>query len=64
MRAVTTGVGQWPYKRKQLREAGVATQRLNSPRICRLCVAETISLSAYLSWQCQDPESLMVGRRM
>lgn len=39
-------------------------QRLNSPRICRLYVAEMISLSEYLSWQRQEPPSLMAGRRM
>lgn len=52
------------HQREQLGDAGVAMQRLGSPRICRLYVAEMISLSEYLSWQRQEPASLTAGRRM
>lgn len=62
--AEAAGVGQWSHQRKQPGDAGVATSRLSLPRICRSCVAETTTLSEYLSWQCQDPESLMEGWRM
>lgn len=58
-----TGVGQ-SHQREQPGDAGVAMQRLTSPKIRRLYVAEMISLSEYLSWQRQDPASLMAGRRM